>query len=793
MKSMFKRWGRFVLVSLGFWLSAALPQAARAQTWATNTPLQVARWSHTATLLNDNTVLVAGGLVVNAVIDGNFTSADTNAVEIYDPAADTTTPVEPMNTSRHQHRATLLPSGRVLVSGGGGDASSEEYEPAGHSWTNFASMNDERLAHAAVLLPGGQVLAAGGFDDDSGQELSSAELYDPTNETWSLIASMPYRSDTLAAVLLTNGTVLVCGGSDAADGIYYQTNAVIYYPASQTWSNTAPMNEARTGHTATLLPSGKVMVEGGTGDNSAEIYDPVARTWTPVAGMNDGRLSSDAALLQNGQVLVCGDGNSDVELYDPVGNTWTLTDSLPVPGNFQAITLLSGGQVVITGGSVSEFNGPPLNVVETYGTPVIVPPPQTGTWSTTGSMPYARVGFTLTVLTNGKVLAPGGQANGLPPLPQYAADLYDPATGIWTNNSFMNTPRDNYASVLLNNGLLLVTGGLTTQFASGITTSCELYYPATGTWTNTGSMNEARDGHVAVRLNNGKVLVAGGTSDGTAELYNPTTQTWAYTGSMNEARTFAPAFLLPNGKVLIVDGADDGTAEVYDPSLGTWSYTSGAMLATQEQPATALLPNGEVLVAGGYNDNVGDFSGFSELYNAASDSWSQTGTMNTPREGAATSVLSTGIVLVAGGSSDDGSLADAELYDPQSGLWTETGAMKEARETFPMVPLPNGQALVAGGFGANATGNGVSATAELYATTAPLVLSNAMILPGGSFRFSFQFTPGSTNTVFASTNAGTPFINWLSLGTATEVSNGMFQFTDTTTHLSQRYYRVVSP
>ena len=91
---------------------------------------------------------------------------------------------------------------------------------------------------------------------------------------------MPYPADTFAAVLLTNGTVLVCGGSDASDGIYTETNAAIFNPLTLTWTNTTPMNEARAGHTATLLPNGKVLVEGGTGDNTAEIYDPVAVTWT---------------------------------------------------------------------------------------------------------------------------------------------------------------------------------------------------------------------------------------------------------------------------------------------------------------------------------------------------------------------------------------------------------------------------------------------------------------------------------------------------------------------------------
>jgi len=126
------------------------------------------------------------------------------------------------------------------------------------------------------------------------------------------------------------------------------------------------MNEARSGHTATLLANGKVLVEGGTYDNSAEIYDPVAKTWTLAASMNDGRDSSLAVRLANGEVMVTGDGISDVELYDPILDVWTLTNSLPVPGNRQTETLLANGQVLVTGGSGTQYNGPPLDVIETF-------------------------------------------------------------------------------------------------------------------------------------------------------------------------------------------------------------------------------------------------------------------------------------------------------------------------------------------------------------------------------------------------------------------------------------------
>ncbi len=358
-------------------LSLGCVWRVQAQGWVTNTPLIVARWDHTATVLNDGTVLIAGGAIFN--VDGNFDN--TNECEIYDPVAGSPSQTGFMSSERNSHQATLLPNGQVLVSGGGGDSSSETFDPGSGTWINFAMMNEERQVHAAVLLPNGKVLAVGGFDDSMGVDTASAELYDPGTQIWTSINSMPYAADTFPAVLLTNGTVLVCGGSFNSTGI---TNAAIYYPASQTWTNTVPMHEARTGHTATLLPNGKVLVEGGAFDQSAEVYDPVAKTWTVVASMNDSRFSSVAVLLTNGEVMVTGDGNSDVELYDSVHNIWTLTNSLPVAGNHQTETLLANSQVLVTGGSVSEFNGPPEDVIETFS------------FSTNSSNPSATIAVTNT-------------------------------------------------------------------------------------------------------------------------------------------------------------------------------------------------------------------------------------------------------------------------------------------------------------------------------------------------------------------------------------------------------------
>ena len=429
------------------------------------------------------------------------------------------------------------------------------------------------------------------------------------------------------------------------------------------------------------------------------------------------------------------------------------------------------------------------------------PPPPTGNWTTTGSIGTSeRFAFPLTILPNGEVLASGGQAV-FQIITYYESDLYNPTNGTWQTTGYMNYARENHTATLLTNGLVLAAGGVTVGTGGQTLSTCELYSPATALWTNTVSMKTARYSHTAVLLTNGLVLVAGGISNSvtlaSSEIYNPVAGTWTATGNLNTPRSSASAFLLANGTVLVAGGQGThnvtlASAEIYNPGTGLWHYTASPMLTSQSQPISQLLPDGRVLVAGGLT-NGSVVSGFSELYDPAGDSWSQTGSMNTPRESAGSVLLNNGIVLVAGGSNGN-SLTNAELYDPGTGIWTVTGAMKEGRNgPFPMVLLANGQALATGGIPAN---NDLSTgTAELYTTTAPtLTIHNPTKLAGGAFQFSFTNTPGAGSTIFTTTNLAVPFTNWTTLGSATEVSPGQFQFTDPqATNNSKRFYRVRSP
>src|SRR6266568_5878394 len=172
-------------------------------------------------------------------------------------------PAPSMATARADHTATLLGNGEVLLAGGQGPggvalASCELYDPTTNTWSPAASMAQARFSHTATLLGNGKVLVVGGRADSTG--LASAELYDPATNTWWSAGSMTTARDDHTATLLGNGEVLVAGGFDNNTDV---ASAELYDPATNTWSSAGSMATARDSHTATLLGSGKVLVAGG--------------------------------------------------------------------------------------------------------------------------------------------------------------------------------------------------------------------------------------------------------------------------------------------------------------------------------------------------------------------------------------------------------------------------------------------------------------------------------------------------------------------------------------------------
>jgi N-acetylneuraminic acid mutarotase len=305
-----------------------------------------------------------------------------------------------------------------------------------------------------------------------------------------------------------------------------------------------------------------------------------------------------------------------------------------------------------------------------------------GSWAATASMAVARGTLTATLLGNGRVLVVGGAQES-------TTELYDPPTGTWIPGGTLNVPRWLHAAVRLADGRVLVAGG------GAYTSSAELYDPATNRWTPTGSMSVDRYDFTATLLRDGRVLVVGGYSLSSAgrstalsELYDPATGRWTSTGSLRTARREHTATLLPDGTVLVAGGFNaDGwlrSAEVYDPARGRWSRVA-PMTTSRAHASAVLLGTGRVLVAGGGNPSALQSA---ELYDPASGRWTRTGNMN--GYGGTAALLQDGRVLVA-------CCDAADVYSPATGTWTPTGPMVFPYASAAAAVLPNGQVLYAGG------------------------------------------------------------------------------------------------
>ena len=323
-----------------------------------------ARSLHTSTLLHGGMVLITGGASFGA------TSTVLASAELYNSNAGTFSATGNLQTLRAWHTATLLNDGRVLVAGGcsialaGPLASAELFDPSGATSTATGSMNTARCGHTATLLANGKVLVTGGTDS-TGTALASAELFDPTTDTFSSTGSMQTARKEHTATLLASGKVLVAGGVDAKS--IDLDSAELYDPTAGTFTTVVGvMTAARAGHTATIFSSGadvgKVLLAGGadaTGkaQNTAELFDPVAQSFTAMSNMTTAHAYYTATLLLDGTVLLAGgvdatgSPTSVAELFEPSSGNFSATGSLILAREQHAATLLTNGQVLVTGGS----------------------------------------------------------------------------------------------------------------------------------------------------------------------------------------------------------------------------------------------------------------------------------------------------------------------------------------------------------------------------------------------------------------------------------------------------------
>lgn len=343
-------------------------------------------------------------------------------------------------------------------------------------------------------------------------------------------------------------------------------------------SEIAHMQIARASHSSTLLPDGKILIAGGFGGSgtesdpyrSTEIYDPRTGSFQTAGNMTIGRSGHTATFLKNGKLLIAGGwtGRYNVrrsaELYDPATGVFTPTGEMVIERAGNTAALLPDGKVLVAGGEDRSENA--LASAEVYD-------PTTGKFTRTGDMVEPRGEATATALRNGKVLIVGGGSGHYPSQNVYrSAELYDPATGKFTSTGQMSVGRHKHAAVLLASTKVLVVGGSDNRDWHGEYSSAEIYDPATSAFSATGAMSTARFKlpYAVALLANGTVLVAGGGSF--AEVYDETKGSFSKVeGSLGSARFFASATVLPDGKTLITGGYAE-TAGGLPSTADAWIY-----------------------------------------------------------------------------------------------------------------------------------------------------------------------------------------------------------------------------
>jgi hypothetical protein len=383
-------------------------------------------------------------------------------------------------TSLPSAPASILPSAVASAPSTAPSASQPASASAlGHGqFTSVGSLNAS-LQTATLLSDSRVLLAAGVSCSSNGLCPNSAEarIYDPATNAFTVVGPLASARSELAATLLADGSILIAGGTDQPTAEIFSATAGGFAPAGA-------MSADRHGLAAARLSDGRVLVTGGWGGprggvkrlGSAEVFDPEAKTFSLTGAMKTARSGHTATTLNDGRVLVVGgrgeypnSGLASAEIYDPRTGLFSETGSMKAARQNHVAALLPDGRVLIVGGEAGVVA---TALIEVYD-------PGSGKFSSAGTMPAALSGVSATTLADGRVLIAGGRpaANDDEALSSNAvagAYLYDPATGKLSPTGSMTAARERHTATRLADGRVLIAGGWN---ESGQATSAELYQP----------------------------------------------------------------------------------------------------------------------------------------------------------------------------------------------------------------------------------------------------------------------------------------------------------------------------
>ncbi|NNN07450.1 MAG: hypothetical protein HKL90_16295, partial [Elusimicrobia bacterium] len=788
-------------------LIALLPLAAAAA-------VPAPRSAHTATLLSNGNLLVAGGVSGGTAV---------NTVELLATGGSigggVDTFVASMNVARASHTATFMPNGKVLVTGGmgsGGTAlnSLEVYDPVANSWTTVGSvMSNARYNHTATLLQDGRVLICGG-QDQTGAVWASCDAYNSvTGILTTNVATLNQARAIHTAVLLKDGTVWFAGGWNPAAANagtnYFLYTTEMFNPVSNTFSSDVYLLAARAYHSATVMGDGRVVIAGGYNGHdygnpsdptdplhnygfldTTEIFDPANDSESPGPPANLRRMQHTAALLADGTLNVEGG----------LGN----------PGPLNVVTSLTAdsGQLYLNSGGAST-----LIAVGSSGQPITLqlPVAASGTivdgeldWVGQNNVNNAQITFTsgtalVTVSSmslNGLVV---GCANGL------CGQLTLPAslTLNMVTNSF-NPSLNPYSSPVdmsIYNGAF--ASSATVIIRKMVLATVETYNESAGAIKITAQAQVGRYQHTATLTTSGDVYYVGGLGcttfpcPPTADVADNATGARqddglvlqdgdfaAISASMSTPRAFHTATPLTDGTILVTGGESASssplaTAEVYSPALGAFAPTSGPMSLNRSNHTSTLLTNGRVLIAGGFtNQTSTSQTNVAEIYYPNTRIFEPTVPMAYARADHTATLMPDGSVIVLGGDTPAGTyLNAAEVYSSTADVWTTLAPMPSGLASQTATLLKDGRILVAGGRtsgGASAQVYAYTPASDTWATlaamplalydhTATLMFDGRVLVAGGndglgSTKKSFLYDPGSNS--------------WTPVGSLTQARSG---------------------